>query len=221
MKRIAAFLLILASASALAEDTLLGAGIRTRPAWDGSNDQVTDLIPVVRYYGKPWFARTTQGILEGGARATLSGNLVGGVQLAYEAGRFNTHPVASLGAHLEYDTRLGPAPLTLLARARHYLESGHGMQADLRGTLGVHQGGRSLAGLFVQFTFADPENTRAYQQANESGLLYTDFGVLGSYDLSRQWVLVGSAHLRRLNGDYPLAQRRTGIYAAAGLAYRF
>jgi outer membrane scaffolding protein for murein synthesis (MipA/OmpV family) len=221
MKSIAAFLLLLASGAALAEETLLGAGIRTRPAWDGSNSQVTDLIPVVRYYGKPWFARTTQGILEGGARMGLANGLVGGVQLAYEAGRFNKHPVASLGAHLEYDTRLGPAPLTLLGRVRHYLESDHGMQADLRGTLGIHQGGRSLAGVFLQFTFADSENTRAYQKADESGLLYTDLGVLGSYDLSRQWVLVGSAHLRRLNGDYPLTQRRTGLYAAAGLAYRF
>ncbi|MFL6573806.1 MAG: hypothetical protein ACJ8G4_18750, partial [Burkholderiales bacterium] len=54
----------------VAEDppTIIGAAIRSRPAYDGSSSQVTDLIPQLRYYGKLWFARTTQGILEGGIR---------------------------------------------------------------------------------------------------------------------------------------------------------
>ncbi len=69
------------------DDTLLGAGVRTRPAYDGSASQVTDLIPVVRYYGKPLFARTTQGILEGGARTEVAPGLALGAQLANEAGR--------------------------------------------------------------------------------------------------------------------------------------
>src|SRR5205814_8346376 len=59
--------------SAAAEDyTLLGAGVRTRPDYDGSSSRTVDLIPVVRYYGKPWFTRTTQGMLEGGARYEFS-----------------------------------------------------------------------------------------------------------------------------------------------------
>src|SRR5213596_3368617 len=65
----------------------VGAGVRTRPAYDGSAAQRTDLIPTVRYYGKPWFARTTQGILEGGARIELARGLNVGAQIAYEGGR--------------------------------------------------------------------------------------------------------------------------------------
>src|SRR5712691_5275061 len=67
--------------------TLLGAGVRTRPAYDGSASQTTDLIPVLRYYGKPLFARTTQGILEGGVRTDIAPGLALGAQLAYEGGR--------------------------------------------------------------------------------------------------------------------------------------
>jgi outer membrane scaffolding protein for murein synthesis (MipA/OmpV family) len=67
--------------------TLIGAAVRSRPAYDGSDAQRTDLIPVLRYYGKPWFARTTQGILEGGARWALTPGVDAGVQLAYEEGR--------------------------------------------------------------------------------------------------------------------------------------
>ncbi|TMG95453.1 MAG: MipA/OmpV family protein, partial [Betaproteobacteria bacterium] len=70
--------------TALPEYAWIGAGVRTRPAYDGSVAQRTDLIPTVRYYGKPWFARTTQGILEGGARTELARGLNVGAQLAYE-----------------------------------------------------------------------------------------------------------------------------------------
>src|SRR5262244_576969 len=66
--------------------TLLGAAVRTRPAYDGSASQRTDLIPIVRYYGHPFFARTTQGVLEGGARGEIVSGLVYGAQIAYEAG---------------------------------------------------------------------------------------------------------------------------------------
>src|SRR5258708_26053728 len=103
--------------------TLLGVGVRSRPAYDGSASQTADLIPVVRYYGKPLFARTTQGILEGGARAEVAPGLALGAQIAYEAGRKKSEsgflrernvpdiaPGASVGVHAEWDTKLGPAP---------------------------------------------------------------------------------------------------------------
>src|SRR2546428_11740862 len=82
-------LLLIVPLAALAQSVLpdyawIGAGVRTRPAYDGSAAQRTDLIPTVRYYGKPWFARTTQGILEGGARMELAQGLNVGAQLAYE-----------------------------------------------------------------------------------------------------------------------------------------
>src|SRR5256885_16546890 len=73
--------------TALPEYAWIGAGVRTRPAYDGSAAQRTDLIPTVRYYGAPWFARTTQGILEGGVGAEPTRGLHVGVQLAYEGGR--------------------------------------------------------------------------------------------------------------------------------------
>src|SRR5258706_14514323 len=65
------------------DPTLIGAGVRTRPAYDGSGAQRTDLIPTVRYDGKIWFAATPQGILQGGARGEpAEGPHVGG-PLAY------------------------------------------------------------------------------------------------------------------------------------------
>jgi len=224
MKRILLFFLAIIALPALAQDyTLLGAGVRSRPEFDGSRERTVDLIPVVRYYGKPWFARTTQGILEGGARTTLGSGLEGGVQLAYEQGLQDMDPGASLGFHLEWDGKLGQAPLTLLGRLRHYLDSDRGDQLDLRGTAGVYQGGGVTAGVFTQLTFASAENTRAYHNGmSESGLLYTSLGALGSYDIRKEWVAVGSVELRRLAGDIGRAvPKRTGAYVSAGVAYKF
>src|SRR5688500_10003061 len=132
---LAAICLIL-STSALAQGTLLGAGLRSRPDYDGSSKQVTDVVPVIRYYGERWFARTTQGILEGGMRAALDKDLWAGAQLAYEA-EFD-HPTVdapvggSAGLHLEWDRYFGRVPATFLLRARQHLDTSLGGQADLR-----------------------------------------------------------------------------------------
>src|SRR6266481_2284337 len=119
--------------SALPEYAWIGAGVRTRPAYDGSAAQRTDLIPTVRYYGRPWFVRTTQGILEGGARIEVSRGPNVGAQLAYEGGRRASEsdslrnnnvpdidPSASVGLQIEWDQNLGPMPVTLLARGRQF-----------------------------------------------------------------------------------------------------
>src|SRR5262245_10431582 len=126
----------------LAQDqlgTLLGAGVRLRPEYDGSSKYELQPIPIVRYYGPPWFARTTQGILEAGARAEIVRNLNLGVQIAFEEGNDRTglDPGASFGLHLEWDTNIGPAPVTILARGRNHFDSDHGAQTDLRATVGV------------------------------------------------------------------------------------
>src|SRR3990170_1630925 len=126
--RLVCMLMVLIPLGVQAEEILLGAGARNRPVFDGSGDQTTDLIPVVRYYGRPWFARTTQGILEGGIRGTLAQGFAVGMQLAYEQGPLDKDPGASLGVHLEWDGRLGPAPITLLGRLRDYLDAGRGTQ---------------------------------------------------------------------------------------------
>lgn len=57
------------SIAELSNDALIGPGLRSRPAYDGSASQRTELVPVIRYFGERWFVRSTQGVLEGGAWA--------------------------------------------------------------------------------------------------------------------------------------------------------
>jgi outer membrane scaffolding protein for murein synthesis (MipA/OmpV family) len=224
-----------------ADYTLIGAGVRTRPAYDGSSSQTTDVIPVLRYYGKPLFARTTQGILEGGIRTELSPGVAVGAQLAYEAGRkrsesgfLNNNNIpdidwgASAGIHAEWDTKLGPAPLNVLGRIRQNIDRDRGAQADLRLTAGVYGSGGVQAGVFTQATWASRQSNRAYygQPGFEpaGGLLFVSLGVLGSIDLGQHLVLVLSLEGRRLQGDAarsPLAERTSNHYASAGIAYKF
>jgi len=228
---------------------LIGAGVRTRPAYDGSSAQRTDLIPTVRYYGQPWFARTTQGMLEGGARVELSRGLNLGAQLAYEGGRLASEsdflrsnsvpdikPGASVGLHIEWDQNLGPAPVTLLARGRHFIDSDRGAQADLRFTAGVFSRGAVTAAVFVQGTWASSKSNQSFygitpgQSASlplysaGSGPLFATGGLLWGVDLSREWMVVGNLEARRLRGDAarsPLAERTSNHYASASVAYRF
>lgn len=217
--------------AAVADDySLLGVGVRTRPDYDGSASRTVDLIPVVRYYGKPLFARTTQGMLEGGARYEFSPALQAGVQLAYEAGRdavFGQPEVdwgASLGFHVEADGKLGPAPINGLLRVRRHLDADRGAQVDLRSTAGVYGQGRTQAGVFAQATWASAKSMQSFYAVNDSGLLFASFGLLASHGLAPQWDLVGSVEIRRLSNDAmrsPIVERRTGFYASAGAAYRF
>ena len=206
------------------DETLLGAGLYSRPKFDGSSKRSLDPIPVVRYYGKPWFARTTQGILEGGGRWQIGKGLVAGAQLAYEAGPLDHHPGASIGVHLEVDRMLGPAPLNALVRLRQFLENGRGVEFDARATIGVYEGHGFAAGLFAQATWASEKLFEAYYAVHDSGLLFTSLGALGSYDLSRRWLLLGSVEERRLGDNAmpsPFVERRSSAYASLGLAYRF
>jgi outer membrane protein len=250
---IALGLILPAAALAQSSDdyTLFGAGVRSRPAYDGSASQHTEAIPVVRYYGRPWFARTTQGMLEGGARMEIAPGLVFGAQLAYEGGRkasesafLRDHGIpdlknsASLGVHLEWDGKLGAAPVNLLVRTRQNAESNRGDQIDLRGTAGIYGSGRVSAGVFAQTTWATAKGTNTLygitpEQSAASGLpafqagsgfLFASLGILGSVDITRQWVAVWSLEGRRLEGDArrsPLAERTSNHYASVGLAYRF
>jgi outer membrane scaffolding protein for murein synthesis (MipA/OmpV family) len=224
-----------------ADYTLIGVGARTRPAYDGSSSQTTDVIPVLRYYGKPLFARTTQGILEGGMRTELSPGLAVGAQLAYEAGRKRSESDflsrnnvpdidwgASAGIHAEWDTKLGPAPLNVLGRIRQNIDRDRGAQADLRVTAGVYGSGGVQAGVFTQATWANRQSNRAYYGQPgfdpAGGLLFVSLGALGSVDLGQHLVLVASLEHRRLQGDAarsPLAERTSNHYASAGVAYKF
>jgi len=231
---------ITAIAQIVPEDyTLVGAAVRTRPAYDGSASQRTDLIPVLRYFGKPWFARTTQGVLEGGARWVLAPGLDAGVQLAYEEGRKTSEssllrslnladidPGASLGAHLEWDSKLGRMPINLLGRVRQNTDSDRGAQTDLRLNVGLHGSGGMIIVAYAQATWASAQSIESFYAINnaDSGLLHTSLGLLGSYDLSRHWSAVAGVQGRRLHGDAissPIVERKSNYYANAGIAYRF
>jgi MipA family protein len=230
---------------------LLGAGVRSRPAYDGSASQRTDLVPVLRYYGRPWFARTTQGMLEGGARMEIAPGLAFGVQVAYESGRkrsestfLREHDIpdlktgASLGFHLEWDGKLGPAPVNVLLRTRQNAEAIRGDQVDLRGTVGVYGNGPVSVGVFGQTTWASRKSTNTLYGVTpevsatsgltafeaKGGLMFASLGLLGGYDFGPRWSAVWSVEARRLLGDArrsPLAERASSHYASVGLAYRF
>jgi outer membrane scaffolding protein for murein synthesis (MipA/OmpV family) len=248
---VAALLLPLAAAAELSNDGLIGPGLRSRPAYDGSASQRTELVPVVRYFGPLVFVRSTQGVLEGGLRIELAPGLHAAAQLAYEGGRrasesgfLASHAVAdidrgsSVGLQLEWDRQIGPMPLTLLARARQHTEADRGAQLDLRLSAGVFKSGTVSAGVYAQGIWANAKSTRALygitpQQslvsalpafAAGSGWLAASVGLLGSIDLNPQWMLVGSLEARRLRGDAassPLVERISNHYLNAGLAYRF
>jgi outer membrane scaffolding protein for murein synthesis (MipA/OmpV family) len=235
----------------LSNDSLLGPGLRWRPAYDGSESQKLEVVPVVRYFGHPWFVRTTQGVLEGGARMEFAPGLHAGAQLAYEPGRkpgdsdfLTSHNIAginsgaSVGLHLEWDHKFGPMPITLLGRMRQFTDSDRGAQADVRLSAGVFNSGRFSAGVFTQATWANAKSTGSFygltpQQsvgtglpayAAGSGLLYASVGLLWSVDLTKSWIVVGNMEARRLQGDAsssPLTERASNYYMTAGLAYHF
>ena len=225
MRGILLLLAYLPLAAAADDDyTLIGVGVRTRPKFDGSNSRVVDVVPYLRYYGDTLFVRTTQGILEGGARMNIGQEFYAGAQLAYEAGPRDGDPGASVGVSLERDVKLGPVPLFFLGRIRKHLDTDHGTQADFRVTMGLYGKNRVVAGIYGQATWASSRFTQAYYGIDESGLLYTALGFLGSYDLTKSWSLVGGVDARWLSSDMlrsPYVERRTGYYANAGVGYRF
>jgi outer membrane scaffolding protein for murein synthesis (MipA/OmpV family) len=240
-----------AALAELSEEAMIGPGLRLRPAYDGSATRQTELVPVVRYYGAPWFVRSTQGVLEGGPRMELAPGLHLGAQLAYEPGRKSGESTflqsrgladvdigASIGVHLEWDHKVGPMPIALLARVRQNSDAGRGAQADLRLSAGVFHSGFFSAGAFAQATWANAQSTGSFygitQQQSAatglpafnaaSGLLFASYGLLWSAELSPHWIAVGNLESRHLYGDAarsPLAERSSNYYASAGIAYRF
>jgi outer membrane scaffolding protein for murein synthesis (MipA/OmpV family) len=230
---------------------MIGPAVRSRPAYDGSDTQRGEVVPVIRYLGEPLFVRSTQGVLEGGLRMQITPGLFAGAQVAYEPGRrasesgfLESRGVpdvdrgASVGAQIEWDARIGPAPTTLLARVRRHAESDRGTQADLRFSVGVLKTGALGVGLFAQATWgsgsalrslygitaAESATTGLAAYSPGSGLLFGSVGLLWSYDITPKWVAVGNLELRHLGSeakDSPLAQRSTNHSMAAGVAYRF
>lgn len=239
MKRVALLVAALLPALCAAQDrpTVIGAAVRSRPAYDGSKSQVTDLIPVLRHYGHPWFVRTTQGVLEAGVREALAPEFWIGAQLAYEEGRKQSEspflqarnepdldPGGSVGLHVEWDKNFGRVPVTFVIRARQNLDSDRGGQADLRVTAGVLSWAGLQAVLFGQATWGTENAVLSAYGAPDAGMLYFSFGTIASYDLTSRWLLVGSLSGRWLKdaaARSPITETTTNWYGNAGLAYRF
>jgi outer membrane protein len=245
------------SSCALADDqakspsTIIGAGLWSRPAYIGSDEQVLKVIPALRYYGTPWFARTTQGVLEGGVKADVVGGWGVGAQIVYEGGRetkdsnfLQSHHVANLpvsasaGVHAEWDSTIGIAPVNVLLRYRQEVKSERGAQTDLRGTIGVYDGHKLKLALFAETTWANIKSNQTYYgitkaQAVSTGLkafAATDgfannaIGMLWSYDLDAHWLLHGSLAQKQLTSQLklsPLVQTGHNFFGSVDVAYRF
>ncbi len=250
------FLAACLSPAALAQqaeagDSYAGLGLRVRPAYEGADSQRGQAIPYLRIYGEHLFARTTQGMLEGGIRTRPLLGIVLGVQLAYEDGRLSEEssfldarnfedidPGGSAGVHAETDWNIGPMPLNALVRYRHNLDSDFGSQADFRLTAGILSRGRLKAGIYGQLTWADGESTQSYfglsvQQSASTGLppysagaglRFAEVGLLGAIDLSERWLMLWGFNAHQLLGDArdsPIVQNEIGWLVSAGVAYRF
>ncbi len=230
--------------------TLLGVGLWSRPAYAGADTNQTTLIPLVRYYGHPLFARTTFGMLEGGARAELLSGFTIGAQLAYEGGRKSSEsallsrhnfadlaPSLSVGVHAELEKTIGPMPLIALLRYRQDVDGNRGTQTDLRLSAGIYGGDSFNAGIFAHTTWADAKSANYYygitaQQATSSGLpafnaqggeLFNIVGLLWSFEVNKKWILLGSMESRQVIGDAlnsPLIQSSNSRYTTLGLAYQ-
>jgi MipA family protein len=229
----------------------IGIGARVRPAYQGADSSRADVIPYLRWYGQHLFARTTQGMLEGGVRTSAFGPWVFGAQLAYEEGRVTDESAflkahnfedidssASVGLHVEADWMLGQMPWNALARFRQNLDSDLGAQADIRATAGIFSRGGFDFAAFAQLTWADVEAMQSYfgitpQQSVVTGLpaynagagpSTANYGLLGSIDVGRPWIVLWDVHAQQLQGDArdaPIVQDRTNWYANVGIAYRF
>jgi outer membrane scaffolding protein for murein synthesis (MipA/OmpV family) len=94
----------------------------------------------------------------------------------------------------------------------------------LRISAGVFSRGGLLAAVFGQATWGSENAVRSMYGAPNAGLLFLSAGVLGSYDLSLHWLLVGSFESRKLRDEAArsaLTERTSNGYASAGLAYRY
>ncbi len=232
-------------------DSYIGAGARVRPAYEGASSNRGEAVPYLRFYAEHLFARTTQGILEGGIRTKPFGAVVFGAQLAYEEGRETAEsaflksrnfedidPGASFGVHAEGDWIIGRMPLNALVRYRHHFDTDQGSQADFRLTAGIFSYRGINAGISGQLTWSDAESTQTFfgltpQQsaltglpvyAAGSGLRFATLGILGSVDVSPRWLILWGLRAQRALGDArdsPIVQDRNNTYANIGLAYRF
>lgn len=228
------FILFTSSGWVLADEpaspTLLGAALLSQPAYDGSRSTNLSVIPVLMYDGTPWFARTTEGILEGGIKTELLSDFNVGIQVAYEGSRMrrdatflkahnvpNLDPSLSVGGFVQYEKDTGLVPIDILARYRKDIDSSRGEQLDLRVTAGIYggEGKRLNAEIFAQTTWASSNAMQSYYGLTDTeavrtglsafrpgaGRVSNQVGVWCSYDLTSNWLLLGNIERHQLLGD--------------------
>lgn len=220
----------LAQADEPSSPTLLGAAVISEPAYDGSRSTNLSVIPVLMYTTGPWFARTTEGILEGGIKKELISDLNFGIQVAYEDGRErrdagflkahnvpNIDPSLSVGGFVQYEKDTGLVPIDILARYRKDIDSSRGDQLDLRVTAGIYggEGKRFNAEVYAQSTWASSKAMQTYYGLTDaeamrtglpafkpgSGHLSNQIGLWGSYNLAPHWLLLGNVERHQLEGS--------------------
>lgn len=217
-------------AESASSPTFLGGELEVRPAYDGSRSEHVEFIPLLMFEKGPWFARTTEGILEGGAQMRLLDDFNIGLQAGYEEGRHrgdarflkkhdvpNLDPSLSLGGFIQYQKNIGPVPIDLLARYRKDVDTSRGAQVDLRVTAGVYGGEdkRFNAEVYAQATWASANTMQSYyglttNEASRTGLsafhpgsghLSNQIGLWWSYSLASHWSVVGDIERHQLQGD--------------------
>lgn len=212
------------SSGARAQDSLIGAGVQHRPSYDGSDVFEGNAVPVLRFSRGAWFARTTDGLAETGAQFSLGEGVMAGLQASYESGPRDDDPGLAAGAHVEWKTHVGPAPVYTLARWRKHLESEKGSSVDARVAAGLYQRGRVTAGAMGQVAWADEVYRFAYYGVHESGLLYGSLGLFASYEITTSLTGVGGMEVRQLASDLErseFVEHRTNGYFNVGVTYRF
>ncbi|KRH78349.1 MltA-interacting protein precursor [Ferrovum sp. JA12] len=235
----------------LTNNPLLGAGVEIQPAYDGSRNDIAYPVPLIRYLGQRWFIRDTQDILEGGFRYALLPGLYLGGQLAYEPGRLTYQsnllqryqipgiaPSLSWGAHLEWDTHLGPAPINILLRDRQRTDRINGNLFDARISVGILDYHHLGLALFTQNTWANQTYNRGFYgvsslSANQtgltpyqpgSGLVFNTLGIMGGYSFNSHWGVFGSLEHRRFSAlvkDSPIVDAGSARYINLSLIYQF
>jgi len=128
--------------------------------------------------------------------------------------------------------------ITLVVRARQHIDFDLGAQFDLRLSADVFQSGRFDAGVFTQATWAKAKSTSSYYGVipahylvtglpvieTGSGWFFGSLGLLWSFDLTRNRVVVGNMESRQMYGDADrsaITERSINYYLSGGLAYRF
>lgn len=230
---------------------LLGLALQSEASYLGAAKEEISVIPLVNWQTGHFFARSSKGIGEAGAHWQLDNGFSLGSQVALELGRDSQDSAllqqlkmpdiahgASLGVHLEYDTAIGPAPLSTLIRLRQRSGSQRGALADIRLELGVF--GTDTLGLqtYLQATWANqralrsdfgiqPENAAYINSAAYSpaaGIRDLVVGLAGKIDLNRKWMVVSAIERRQLRGDAassPIAEQKNSNILTLGTLYRF